>query len=309
MDCRRAGDRPPVGSIVVLAILLGGAGCSSDSGGTKAPELVQVLVKAAEGMDLDLLAPPDSGVGGVLPTTQFKLVFNQLLDGDKIETVLDGGGFMGLTDVASLTWTGAPAGATPITAVTSYDPTGALAVNVPGPSIVVHPDPGLPSGAMLSLALVRAKITSKKGTPFVGGTTFMLETAPFSVDANFKDGETIAPEFTVSITFSNVPADAIDGSVSVTSGGVPVAVDLKKDDANPLVRAVTPKDGPWPLRTGYVLTVGAAAADLFGVKLAAPATFAFAVARLTDGGAPDGGTDGANAETGSDAPNDGPAGD
>jgi hypothetical protein len=313
MDCLRAGARPPVGFVVVLAMLLaGGAGCSSDSGGTKAPELVKVLVQAAGAMDVDLLAPPDGGVGAVLPTQQIKLVFNQLLDGDKIETILDGGGVVGRTDVASLTWTGAPAGAPAIQAVTTYDPTGAVGVTIPAPSVVVHAEPGLPSGAMLSLALVRDKITSKKGTPFVGATSYMLQTAPFSVEVNSMDGETVAPEFTFSLTFSNVPAESIGGAVTVTAGGAPVAIDVKPDDMNPLVRVVTPQGGAWPVGPAYVLTVGAAGADLFGVKLAAPATLGFAVARATgDGGAaiPDGGAvgggDGAS-DRGGDGASDGP---
>jgi hypothetical protein len=308
MHCLRAGSRPPVGFVLVLAMLLAGAvSCSSDSGGTKAPELVKFLVQAAGAPELDLLAPPDGGVGAVSPTSQLKLVFNQLLDGDKIETVLDGGAFVGKTDVASLTWTGAPAGAPAISAVTNYNPAGALAVTIPGPSVVIHPDPGLPSAAMLSLALIREKITSKKGTPFVGAATFMLQTAPFSVEANFMEGETVAPEFTISLTFSNVPADAIAGAVTVTVGGAPVAVDVKPDDMNPLVRVVTPRDGSWPAGSGYVLTVGAAGADLFGVKLAAPATLGFAVARASaDGGTavPDGGV-GGGADGGTDAPGDG----
>jgi hypothetical protein len=324
MDCPGAGARPPFGSVLVLAVLLGGGvGCSSDKGGTKAPELVNVLVQGAGGMELDLLAPPDGGVGALLATTQLKLVFNQLLDGDKIETVLDGGGFLGRTDVASLTWMGAPAGAPAIMAVTTYDPSGALAVTIPGPSVLIHHDPGLPSAAMLSLALVRGKITSTKGTPFVGATAYMLQTAPFSVEGNFTDGDTLAPEFTISLTFSNVPAETIDGVVAVTAGGVPVAIDVKKDDQNPLVRVVTHRAGAWPIGPGYALTVGAAGADLFGIKLAAPATFTFAVARTSDAGAgvpdggagvPDGGADGAvdaprdSGGLGADAPRDAPAG-
>jgi len=43
-------------------LLGGGAGCSSDSGGTKAPDLVNVLVQAAGAMEVDLLAPPDGGM-------------------------------------------------------------------------------------------------------------------------------------------------------------------------------------------------------------------------------------------------------
>jgi hypothetical protein len=167
---------------------------------------------------------------------------------------------------------------------------------------------------MLSLALVRDKITSKKGTPFVGATSYMFQTAPFSVEANFMDGETVAPEFTISLTFTNLPAEAIAGAVTVTAGGAPVAIDVKPDDMNPLVRAVTPPGGAWPVGPAYVLTVGAAGADRFGVKLAAPATLGFAVARasgdggaalpdvgatVSDGGA-DGGVDGA-----SDGPGDG----
>jgi hypothetical protein len=317
MDRPGAGARPHTGSVpfIVLATLLGGVGCSSDSAGTAAPELVNVLVQVAGGTDVDLLAPPDGGVGAVSPTAQVKLVFNQLLDGDKIETILDGGGFMGMTGVASLTWTGAPAGAPAITAVTTYNPAGALSVTIPGPSVLVSPDPGLPSGAQISLALVREKITSKKGTPFVGEAAYMLETAPFSVGANLMDGETVAPDFTIVVTFSNVPAEAVIGVITLaTAGGVPILIETKKDETNPLVRVLTPKDGTWPVGSGYVLTVGKDAADQFGVKLPAPFTLNFGVAvGGADGGvaAPDGGVDGGagvpdGASDGGDAAQDAP---
>jgi hypothetical protein len=301
MDQPELRPRPGRLSTVVMALALGGAGggCGSDGGGTAAPALRQVLVQAPNVPDLDLLAPPDGGAGAVSPVAQIKLVFDQLLDGDKIEDVLDGGGFRGKTDVASLTWPGAPAGAPAITAVTTYNPAGATGVTMPAPSVLVQPEPGLPSGAMVVLKLARDKITSKKGTPYTGPDEQTIQTEPFSVSSSFMDGDTLAPMTQIHLSFSNVPAEASAGAITVTLAGVAVPVDVKADDMDRRILVVTPKDGVWKVGTGYSVAVASTAADLFGIKLPAALSLGFSVADggvsgqdggpMDDGAAPDGG--------------------
>jgi hypothetical protein len=261
---------------------------------------------------VDLLAQPDGGVGAVPPTAQLRLEFTQLLDGDKIETVLDGSAVKGMTDVASLVWTDAPAGAPTITAVSTYSPSGGvieMATPKPRPSVFIQPDPGLPSGAKLKLTLQRAKITSKKGTPFTGPDQQTFETAPLSAETSVKDGDTISADTPITVTFNNGTPDTIGSAITLSAGGSPVAIELKKDEMNPLVVLVMPKDGPLPLRADYALGVAKDAADLFGVKLPEAVMVKFAVAQVAgDGGAPPsdgpampegGAADGAGADGGS----------
>jgi hypothetical protein len=299
MDQPKLRPRPGRVSMVVVACVVAGAGCGSDAGGTTAPELRQVLIQVPNEMDLDLLAPPDGGAGAVSPIAQIKLVFNQLLDGDKIEDVLDGGGVRGKTDVASLTWSGAPAGAPPIVAVTTYNPTGATGVTMPAPSVLVSPDPGLPSGATVVLALAREKITSKKGTPFAGPAQQTLQTEPFSATASFMDGDTLGPATQIHLAFSNVPGDGAAAAITVTAGGVAVPLDVKPDDMDHRVLVVTPRAGAWMIGSGYMLAVATTAADLFGVKLPAAMSAGFSVAEGGAGG-PDAGAGGPDAGAGGD---------
>jgi hypothetical protein len=311
-DLRRP-TTPGRALLAAVALLFGPASCGSDDGGKAAPELRNVFVEAPGGVEVDLLTPPDGGAGAVPATSALKLVFSQLLDGDKVELVLDGGGVMGMSGVATVTWTDAPAGAPPISAVTTYNPSGAMGVTQPAPSILVNLDPGLPSGAKLKLALARDKITSKKGTPFTGPDTHLFETAPFAVEAGLMDGETVVPDYAIVLTFSNVPDMNVASAITVAQGGgTAIAVDVKKDDMNPLVMRVTPRAGEWPVGGGYTVTVGAAAADLFGVKVAVPLSVGFSVAMAgADGGSPgaDGGADASSdggADGGADAVTDAP---
>src|SRR5689334_21249321 len=120
-------------------------GCGSSAKDTGPPQLTKFLVQVPNEMDVDLLAPPDGGVPAVSGIAGFKVVFSQLLDGDRIETV-SGSMVTPKTDVASIVWVGAPAGAPAITAATSYDPSGAAGVNQPAPKILIAASPGLPSG-------------------------------------------------------------------------------------------------------------------------------------------------------------------
>src|SRR5262245_40867993 len=121
---------PFSGWILPLVVLVG---CGSDAN-PPPPQLVSFLVQVPGEADVDLLAPPDGGVPAVSGAASFKLVFNQLLDGDKIEDAT-GATVTPKTDVASIVWTGAPAGAPAITAATSYDPSGAAGINQPAPKI------------------------------------------------------------------------------------------------------------------------------------------------------------------------------
>lgn len=285
---------------VLFAALVLGAGCGSDSK-VGAPNLVGFLVLVPGGMDVDLLAPPDGGVLAVPALahgTKFRLGFDQLLDGDKIESIVDGKA-IGKTDVASVTWTDAPVGAPAIAATTLYNPAGAAAVNRPAPSVAILVAPGLPSGAHLQIKVDRTKVTGKTGLPFVGPDTQLVETAPFSVSAGLKDGEPIAADAKVQLLFNNTPGMDVATHVTVTSGGAPVAVTLAPDEMTPGAVLVAPTAGAWTPGQTYAVSVDATTADLFGMKVTAPLTTTFTIALpTTDGGAPaDGGsaTDGASA--------------
>jgi hypothetical protein len=293
-----------------LTALLAGVCCSSDNGGTTAPTLLNAFV-AADGMETDLLAAPDGGTGAFSPRAQLRLVFDQLLDGDKIETVLDGGGVEGMSDVASLTWMGAPAGAPAIAAITMYDPSGGVIENMvskPRPSITIQPTPGLPSGATLTLKLDSTKVTSKKGTPLVDPGSQTFETVPFTVEAGFMDGDPLTEDAALKLTFTNVPADDIAHSLGVTMAGAPVEFETRKDDMDVRAVVLVPKRGLWALGGGYALTVSAEAADLFGVKVSQPLSAGFSVVRagVDGGGIPEGGASGDGGGTDGGAPSDGP---
>lgn len=300
-------DRPRLAVLSLpLTALLAAASCSSDSGGTAAPTLLNAFVEA-DGMETDLLAPIDGGTAAFSPGAQLRLVFDQLLDGDKIETVLDGGGVVGMTDVASLTWMGAPAGAPAITAVTTYYPAGGVIENMvskPRPSILVQHSPGLPSGATLALTLDPAKVTSKKGTPLAAPGHLTLQTVPFTVTAGFMAGDPLTADAPLKLTFSNVPADDIAKSLAVTVGGTAVDVETRKDEMDVRAVVVVPKGGAWALGAGYTLTVSADAADLFGVKVDQPLSVPFSVvqAGADGGGTPDGGAPGGDGGAAADGP-------
>lgn len=266
-----------------------GTSCGSDKKEDVAPELKQFLVQGPGGESADLLMSSDGGVGAVSPLSQFKAVFNALLDGTKIETV-SMGKTEAKTDVASITWLEAPAGAPAVTAATSYNPAGFLDVRTPGPSVIVQPSPGLPSGATLRITLDAAKITSKGGKSFVGAVTHTIETQPFAASSKFE-------EAVVKITFSNVPSSTAKDHIKVHgAGNEAVAVTIAPDTKDPLTLLVTPTSTTWTEGVTYTVLVAADAADQFGVKLAQEHKSSFRVANdggtsgQADGGADDSGT-------------------
>jgi hypothetical protein len=279
------------GSILLLVALAGG--CGSDTKDPGPPQLTKFLVVVPNEMDVDLLAPPDGGVPSVSGAASFKVVFNQLLDGDKIETVA-AGQVMPKTDVASIVWTNAPAGAPAIVASTSYDPSGAASVTVPAPKLLIAPSPGLPSGAILQVKLDRAKVTGKKGAAFVGADVQMVTTAPFAASASVVADDVVGADLQLGVTFSNVPAMTVSQQITLTSGGMPVTVTVTPDAADPRKVAVAPMSMTWVPGQSYTLTVAQDAADLFGVKLAAPLVVKFSIrdpnseagAPASDGGGP-----------------------
>jgi hypothetical protein len=277
------------GSILLLVALAGG--CGSDSKNTGSPQLTKFLVVVPNEMDVDLLAPPDGGLAAVSGAASFKVVFNQLLDGDKIETVA-AGQVMPKTDVASIVWMNAPAGAPAIVAATTYDPSGAASVTVPAPKILIAPSPGLPSGATLQVKLDRTKVTGKNGAAFMGADVQMVTTAPFAASASVVADDVVGPDLQLAVTFTNAPAMAVSQQITLTAGGMPVMVTVTPDGADPRKVAVAPMT--WVPGQSYTLTVAQDAADLFGVKLAAPLVVKFSIrdpnaeagAPAPDGGGP-----------------------
>lgn len=297
--------RAPVLGRILFVVALA-AGCGSDAKEAGPPQLVKFLVQVPGEMDLDLLAPPDGGVMAVSGAASFKLVFSELLDGDKIETV-SGTMVTPKTDVASIVWVGAPAGAPAITAPTSYDPSGAAGITMPAPKIFIAPSPGLPSGAMLQVKLDRTKVTGKKGAAFTGPDMQTVATLPFAASPSVMADEAVAAGTPVQVAFTNLPAMNVAEHIQLTSGGMPVMVEVKADGMDPRKVTVTPMS--WTPGQSYTLTVDKDAADLFGVKVAAPVSVNFTIKdpnaeagapSPADGGAsPDSGADTAAADTAS----------
>jgi hypothetical protein len=263
---------PFLGRIFSLFLLV--AGCGSDAKDPGPPGLVKFLVLLPGEPDLDLLAPPDGGVAAISGAASFKLVFNQLLDGDRIETV-SGTTVTPRTDVASIVWTGAPAGAPAITATTSYDPSGASGVTMPAPKILIAVSPGLPSGAQLQVKLDRTKVVGKKGAAFVGSDTQMLATMPFAASTSIMEGQAVAAGDPVQVIFTNVPAMNVGEHIQLTSAGMPVMAQVMADAMDPRKVSVAP--ATWVPGASYTLTADKDAADLFGIKLAQAVTVMFTI--------------------------------
>jgi hypothetical protein len=293
---------PLLGRILILVALVGG--CGSDTKDPGPPQLMKFLAVVPNEMDVDLLAPPDGGVPAISGIATFKLVFNQLLNGDKIETVTPGMPPVPNKDVASITWVNAPPGPNTLMAATSYDPSGATGVTMPAPKLLINPVLGLPSGAQLQVKLDRTKVTGKKGAPFVGADTQMVTTAPFAATASVVDGDVVGADLQLGVTFSNAPSGSVSAGAHVilTAGGTPVPATVMPDPADPRKITIAPMMGSWTIGQSYTLTVDAEAADLFNVKLGQAMVVKFSIRdpnaeagpSAPDGGAiaPDGGVPG-----------------
>jgi hypothetical protein len=272
--------------ILLGAIFLGATGCGSNND-TGPPALREFIVMDSSGMEIDLLAPADGGRPAASPLFPFRASFTQLLDGDKIEDVLEGGAVEGRKDVATITWMGAPAGAPAITAITSYNPAGSVGATMPKPTVTIRGNPGLPSAAKLTVKLSRDKITGKKGAPFTGSDTHMVETEPFAVELSVTDDAEVTPALMLTAKFNNLPGNMLASKIKVTSGGMPVTVMATADAADLRTVAITPPGGMWMLGATYTVSLGAEVTDLFGVKLAEPVSATFKVVSMpTDGGRP-----------------------
>jgi hypothetical protein len=280
-----------------LSVVAFGAGCRTggDTCEDAPPRLLQWQAATGD-TQVDLIAPPDGGVAALSPLAYFELDFAGLLDGAKIETVADK--VTPRTDVATITWKDAPAGAPPITAATSYNPGHPVGLQC-GSWVRITARPGLPSGAKLMVGVARDKITSKGGKAFQGMDSVTLETVPFAVAAKMPETP-VSPDFTVRLQFTNVAGDLKD-HVHVIADGVPIAVEVMVDMMDPRAAVVAPAGGLWP-PGHYMMTVDAETADLFGVKLAAGAsTIALdVVVPGSDGGTPR--PDAGAADVAADAP-------
>ncbi len=264
---------------------LGPAGCD-DSKDAPAPELKKFLIIGPDMHETDLLVATDGGAPTVSPRSRIKLVFNQLLDGDKIESVTMTG-VTGKAGVATAAWTGAAAGAPLIATTTTYSPGGSLGVDMPGPSVDLKVAPGLPSGAQIAVALARDRITGKKGLPFVGMTMFTFATQPFSAAVNVGD-KPVSETAEVNLDFSNAAARDTAGHISVTTGGLPVMVEVKASMSAPHSFTLKPvQGGAWISGATYTVTIDKDVADVFGVKPESAITTTFTVSGGSDAGSMD----------------------
>jgi hypothetical protein len=290
---------------IAVAGCLAGSGCKDDQPAARRPQLKNLFVVETPGpgvmRETDLLVTVDGGTPTFSPLASFRAVFDEFLLGTNLEN-LDGG-VNPRGDVATLTWVGAPAGAPTIGAFTSYNPAG-FELTMRRTSVGVAPRPGLPSGAQIRLRLPREKVVGRNGAlPFEGPEEFTLQTAPFEATLNLMPMTPVAPEFQLTVGFSNVPAPTAKDAVTVSAGGMAVMADVQVDMQNPSSLVVTPPGGKWTPGTAYTITVADTATDQFGVKLAAPVTATFNVSSPTiDAGAVDAGSSDASGATDADSP-------
>jgi hypothetical protein len=278
-----------------MAAIVSAVACDDDEPGA-APTLRGFFVVGADGSETDLLVPPDGGVGELSPLSTFRALFDQLLDGSKVEDPATVGPPLPRPDVVVLTWTNPPGSAVPnqIGALTAYDPGGILDMG-PGPSLLVRPVEGLPSDAILEVDLNRTRITGKQGQPFVGPHRLSLNTLPFTASIDAGGDEPVSPVFELKIAFSNRPSPAIAAEISVVhvASGMPVPLVLAPDPERPTTGFIArPEAGVWSLGS-HLVTVGLDALDAFAVPIASAARATFVVVMPGDGAAPgDGGIPG-----------------
>jgi Big-like domain-containing protein len=231
----------------------------------------------------------DAGAVPVSGFVHLTALFDRLLDPVPV-TGLDGGMDFG-ADTNTVTITPAPPGGM-VTFQSIYVPNGDPMRNLvfaAGPSITTTASPTLPSKSTIKAVLDHSKIRSKKGETFAGDAELTFQTLPFAAQIDVPQGETdpdggadagmlpVAPQMqSVTITFTNLPADDIADHITVTAGGTPYAGAAVAADAsgNPLVFTVTPAT-TWPANATIEVTVDATAADALGVMADAPARQSF----------------------------------
>jgi hypothetical protein len=104
-----------------------------------------------------------------------------------------------------------------------------------------------------------------------------VETTPFGVRVR-EDSAAIAGYQPVWLVVSNRGAFDFHEHVTVTMAGAPLEVLVREAHPRDIQFLILgPGDGRWPQSGRYQVTVGADAADDYGVKLGAPASLSFEV--------------------------------
>lgn len=299
--------------------------CGAREGDHGAEKLPVACLAALEGLEEGQALPPatDAAPFG----WELRLVFNELLEADTVETISGGHGtLMETQPVVVECRQDVTQEFQPVTYDGYYDPSGNHLTNPPGPSVVVHlptnPDTGNPRlDAFVATSSecqveVQASVEAKDGEAVLASARgpFSFGIAPLAVVATEPpdEAEGVGIDQQVRVKF-NAPIDGAtltgadgDRILLVPAAGEPVVVtmSLPEDDIDtpqreddPTTVVIAP-DAALAPDTSYTIAVRSDIADIKGGKLVVDgavrdiATFRTAAAMLPDAG-PDAGVDAA----------------
>ncbi|MBC8132844.1 MAG: hypothetical protein H7X95_07670 [Deltaproteobacteria bacterium] len=250
----------------------------------------------------------------VPPLSHFVAIFDRLLDPTTLLDVDEDAGTIEpkppTTRVAIITWLGGGSAESKTAYVSSNHHKFALFFP-PGPSLTTTPLTGLPSGTGgITVTFDPDKVRSRdQSTPFAAAqgvkSSLVLVTEPLMVsfdvpvpdpadggasDDDAGDGGSgpgmalpVPADFVAHVLFNNYTSADTAAAIEVTGtlAGVPIAAlgaAVAADAENPASWTVSPPTTGWPSGAVITISVGAAAADRFGVALGAPASASFTVA-------------------------------
>lgn len=250
------------------------------------------------GMGADVPAVPDllTSTAPVVPTTSLRLIFNELLDGASVETLVDG--LMpssmlnaGVVTIAATPPAGASAAAAAPVMDGYFQPSGTPRGAPPGPALVLLPAPALPSNSMITVTVSGALVKDTAGTPMGADRTVAFTTAPLALshlDAALLDEEhPPAPDAVmggIAVFFNTVldPASVPVAAFELRRGdaaGAPIMFELHADpvDGHVIAPVLVPTE---PVAEGDVVVVLVHAAmlrDTFGIAGTETGTAMFTV--------------------------------
>lgn len=263
--------------------------------------------------DLDvstLFCPNDGTVQDAPPVGWYvRVIFDELLDGDALESVTCSGD----PEVCTSELTGTPVnlscGGTDVAYTGFYDPSGNYQTFPPGPALVIETSEFI--GTTMDCQItITGEVVDKDGNPVPEAERgpYEFTTAPLGIlgtDPANKQ-ENLDPVSTVALVYFNAPIDAtsLDGNITMaeTSGmnPVPVSVTLSVDADDPTLVIVQP-DAPLAELSEFTVTVTSGIEDTSGgvLTLEEPFEFFFTTDELV---LPDAGTDTPDADTTDAAP-------
>ena len=274
-------SRKPLPRVAAIAGALWLAGCvEADKAGT--PHLYSFDLLDTSGTPV--MKDPDAAVFTASPRVTFRAVFTDLLDFTQIVDVDAGVALPGLMTITT---------AGDQTLMTTYTHNGHHKFNTPmffggnttGPNITSAPQPGLHSGATVSVALDVTRLRGRDGKPLIIDQgvppTLVFETERFGVKGEPNEMP-FAADHAFVVTASNIPAamfaTKFSASSTVDVTVTPVEVTVTVDETDPAKFLVAPAAGMWPAGALITVTIAADAADQFGAVLGAVVLLTFSVA-------------------------------